>query len=217
MRFAVLGTGDVGHAIATKLVSLGHSVRMGSRTADNPKATAWATSAGDRASHGTFADAAAFAEIVVNATGGTHTLAALEAAGADHLSGKVLVDISNPLDFSKGFPPFLSVANTDSLAEQIQRAFPEAKVVKTLNTVANTIMVDPSLVPGPHHLFVSGDDASAKAVVTELLQSFGWRDIVDLGGIESARATEAWLLLWTRLYGALGTAEFNIRLVKAER
>jgi 8-hydroxy-5-deazaflavin:NADPH oxidoreductase len=214
MRFAVLGTGDVGHAIATKLVSLGHAVRMGSRAADNPKASAWAASG---ASHGTFADAAAFAEIVVNATGGMHTLAALEAAGAEHLAGKVLVDISNPLDFSRGFPPTLSVSNADSLGEQIQRAFPGARVVKTLNTVANSIMVNPGLVPGPHHLFVSGDDASAKAIVTELLQSFGWRDIIDLGGIESARATEAWLLLWTRLYGALGTAEFNLRLVKAER
>lgn len=214
MKIAILGTGMVGKALGTKLVSIGHEVRMGSRTADNEAATAWAAEAGDGASHGTFADANGFGEVVINCIGGVHTLAALEAAG--DLGGKVLIDISNPLDFSQGFPPFLSVCNTESLAEQIQAAHPEAKVVKTLNTVANHLMIDPGqLNGGDHTLFVNGNDADAKAQVTGWLNEwFGWTDVVDMGDITTARGTEAWLLMWTRLYSALGHANFNIKLAR---
>src|SRR5215207_4628952 len=140
---------------------------------------------------GMFAEAAAHGEMIVNATAGAVSLEALEQAGEDDLNGKVLVDISNPLDFSKGMPPALSVSNTDSLGEQIQRRFPEAKVVKTLHTMNAYLMVDPKQLAGADHtVFVSGDDTEAKVKVTELLQSIGWTDIVDLGDITTARGTE---------------------------
>lgn len=215
MKIAVLGTGTVGQKIADKLVALGHEVKMGSRTAGNEKAVAWVGAAGKGASEGTFAQAAAFGELVFNCTAGTASLEALQAAGADALADKILLDLSNPLDFSKGFPPRLSICNDDSLGEAIQRAFPRTKVVKTLNTMANPIMVEPSLVAGDHEVFVSGNDGEAKAVVTRFLkEQFGWRSVVDLGDISTARGTEAWLLLWTRLYGALGHADFNLHLAR---
>jgi predicted dinucleotide-binding enzyme len=215
MKIAVLGTGAVGQRIGSKLVALGHEVMMGSRTAGNDKAVAWVQQAGKGASEGTFAQAAAFGQQVWNCTAGTASLAALEAAGADALADKILLDLSNPLDFSKGFPPRLSICNDDSLGEAIQRALPRTKVVKTLNTMANPIMVEPSLLPGDHVVFVSGNDAEAKGAVARFLQEqLGWRNVVDLGDISTARGTEAWLLLWTRLYGALGTAEFNLQLVR---
>jgi predicted dinucleotide-binding enzyme len=215
MKIAVLGTGVVGATIGSKLVSLGHEVKMGSRSAANEKAAAWASQAGGKASHGTFADAAAFGEMVWSCTSGSGALEALSAAGAANLRGKIVVDISNPLDFSKGFPPTLTIANTDSLGESIQRAFPDAKVVKTLNTVNCGVMVDPARVPGDHDLFVSGNDAEAKQQVAEILGSwFGWKSVIDLGDISTARATEAYLLLWVRLYGALKTADFNLKIVR---
>lgn len=213
MKIAVLGTGMVGQMIAGKLVALGHEVRMGSRSAGNEKATAWVEQAGKGASAGTFADAAAFGELVFNCTAGVASLQALEAAGSDNLGDKIMLDLSNPLDFSKGFPPTLSIANDDSLGEAIQRAFPRLRVVKTLNTMANPIMVDPASIPGEHEVFVSGDDAEAKATVTSFLkEQFGWKTVIDLGDISTARGTEAWLLLWTRLYAALGHADFNLHL-----
>jgi predicted dinucleotide-binding enzyme len=204
----------VGAAIAGKLAALGHDVKMGSRKAGNEKAVAWAKSAGAKASEGSFADAAAFGELVVHCTSGAAALDALRAAGTANLAGKVLVDIANPLDFSKGMPPSLSTGSTDSLGEQIQRAFPEAKVVKTLNTVNCNVMVDPGRLSEPGEVFVSGNDAAAKTQVGELLKSFGWKSVTDLGDITSARATEHYLLLWLRLMGTLGTVDFNIKLVK---
>lgn len=216
MRIAVLGTGSVGTTVGSKLVSLGHEVVMGSRTPDNPKALAWVAAAGERAGTGSYADAAAGAEFVVNATAGLGSLEALQAAGADNLDGKVLLDISNPLDFSRGMPPTLNPCGTDSLAEQIQREFPGARVVKSLNTVTAAVMVEPSLVPGPHTVFVSGDDADAKAEVRSLLLSFGWPDgdIRDLGGISTARGAEMWLPLWVNLMSTIGTPIFNISVVR---
>jgi predicted dinucleotide-binding enzyme len=218
MRIGVLGTGMVGNAIAGKLVALGHEARMGSREAGNEKARAWAEAAGAGASEGGFADAARFGELVVNCTAGAHSLAALEAAGRDNLAGKVLIDVANPLDFSAGMPPTLTVANTDSLGEQIQRAYPGIKVVKALNTINCEVMVDPGKVPGEHDVFLCGEDAAAKRQVTELLESFGWpaEHIIDLGGIRSARGTEMYLPLWLSLWGTLGTGRFNIGVVRAE-
>src|SRR3954449_49530 len=163
MRIGVLGTGVVGRTLGSALLEGGHDVRMGSRSAANEHAVAWVAETGDRASEGTFADAAGFGELVVNATAGAASLDALEAAGAEQLAGKVLVDVSNPLDFSAGMPPTLTVCNDDSLAEQLQRAFPEARVVKTLNTVTAAVMVQPDLVSGRHTMFMCGDDAAAKA------------------------------------------------------
>ena len=216
MRVGVLGTGSVGQTLASKLVELGHDVRLGSRDAANEKAQGWAASAGERASAGTFADAAAFGEIVFNCTAGAASLDALDLAGDDALRGKILVDVANPLDFSRGRPPTLTVCNTDSLAEQIQRRFPDARVVKALNTVNHQVMVDPGRVPGEHDLFVCGDDAAAKAEVVELLETFGWprERIVDLGGIDGARAMEMYLALWVRLLGAFGTPNVNVRVVR---
>jgi 8-hydroxy-5-deazaflavin:NADPH oxidoreductase len=216
VKVAVLGTGVVGRTLATKLAELGHEVTMGSRSAENEDAAAWAAGAAAGASHGTFADAAQAGEVVVNATAGGASLDALEAAGAENLAGKLLIDVANALDFSGGFPPTLSVMGDDSLGEQIQRAHPDARVVKTLNTVNCAVMVDPARVPGDHDVFVSGDDAGAKAQARELLESFGWRpeSIVDLGDITTARGAEAYLLLWLRLYGAFGTGDLNIKVVR---
>ena len=216
MKIGVLGSGMVGNSIGGKLVALGHEVKMGSRTANNEKAAAWVASAGKNASQGTFADAAAFGELVFNCTSGAGTLAALEQAGQASLAGKILIDISNPLDFSKGFPPTLSVCNSDSLGEQVQKALPATKVVKTLNTMNTQIMVDPARVPGDHDVFMCGDDGEAKATVAKILREwFGWKHVIDLGGIAQARGTEMFLPLWVRLYGALQTPDFNIHVVRA--
>jgi predicted dinucleotide-binding enzyme len=216
MRIGVLGTGVVGQTIATKLIELGDEVTMGARDAANEKAAAWASNAGEGAHTGTFAEAAAFGELVVNATAGGVSLAALDAAGADNLTAKLLIDVSNSLDFSGGFPPALSVVNTDSVGEQIQAAYPEARVVKTLNTVTADIMGNPGLVPGDHVLFVSGNDPGAKAEATALLGRFGWpaERVVDLGDITTARGTEMYVALWIRLMGPLGGPIFNIELRK---
>jgi predicted dinucleotide-binding enzyme len=164
---------------------------------------------------GTFGEAAAHGEMVVNATAGAVSLEALEQAGEENLNGKVLIDISNPLDFSKGMPPTLSVSNTDSLGEQIQRTFPEARVVKTLHTMNAYLMVDPTQLAGADHtVFVCGDDLEAKAKVTELLQSFSWTDVIDLGDITTARGTEMMLPIWLRLFGALQKPIFNFKIVR---
>jgi 8-hydroxy-5-deazaflavin:NADPH oxidoreductase len=216
MKIGIFGTGMVGGAIGNKLVSLGHEVKMGSRTANNEKAVAWAKAAGAKASQGTFADAAGFGELVFNCTQGAGAMDALKAAGADNLKGKILIDISNPLDFSKGMPPSLFAGNTDSLGERIQAAFPDTKVVKTLNTVTAEIMVNPGKIGGgDHHMFIAGNDAGAKSTVGEFLKTqFGWKNLVDLGDITNARGTESYLLLWIRLWGSLKTGEFNIKIVR---
>ncbi len=210
MKIAVLGTGMVGPVVAGRLVELGHDVTIGTR---DPEATR--ARGGDLpAPLATYADAAAGAELVVNATNGQATLEVLGLAGADNLAGKVLVDISNPLDFSQGMPPTLSVKDTDSLGEQVQRAFPDARVVKSLNTMNADLMVHPEKLGRPSSVFVSGDDADAKQVVTGLLAELGHEDVIDLGGIDTARGTEMYLPLWLRLMGALGTPAFNIHVVR---
>jgi len=197
-----LGTGVVGTTIAGKLRELGHDVLIGSRSAGEDAVP--------------FANAAAHGELVFNCTNGNASLDALNAAGAENLSGKVVIDVANALDFSQGRPPLVGVSTGDSLGEQIQRAFPEARVVKALNTVNANVMVDPAVVPGEHDLFVSGNDDQAKAQVTELLQSFGWpaERILDLGDITAARAQELYVALWVRLMGVAGGADFNIRVVR---
>ena len=228
MKIAVMGTGPVGQALAGKLAELGHEVTVGTRDPDetlartepdymgNPPFKAW-QEAHPGVGLATPAEAAGRAELIVNATNGAASIAMLEAAGKDELAGKVLLDIANPLDFSQGTPPSLFVSNTDSLGEQIQRAFPDAKVVKALNTMNCEVMVDPAKVPGEHDVFLCGEDVAAKQQVAGLLQSFGRpaERIRDLGGISSARGTEMYLALWLRLWGALGTGYFNIAVVQA--
>lgn len=216
MKIGVLGTGMVGQAIASKLASLGHEVKMGSRTPDNASAAEWVASAGAGASQGTFPDAAGFGELVFNCTAGGASIEALHGAGAENLAGKVLVDVANTLDFSQGRPPSLLITTKESLGEQIQDAFPEARVVKTLNTMNNEVMVDPSKVPGEHHVFLSGNDEDAKQTVRGLLESFGWpaASIIDLGDISTARGPELYLPLWLSLWGVAGGPHFNIKLVR---
>ncbi|MFM2355838.1 MAG: hypothetical protein RLZZ528_1574 [Pseudomonadota bacterium] len=214
MRIAILGTGAVGRRLAEGFNSLGHEVMLTARSADNGEAADWARAFGGRS--GSFAGGAEWCELAVVAVRGEHAVSAVGMAGPGALTGKIVVDVTNPLDFSRGFPPFLTdgMNNTTSVGEAVQAALPGSSVVKTLNTVSNLLMTEPGRVAGPHDLFICGNDAAAKARVAGLLAEFGWGAPIDLGGIEAARATEAWLLLWTRLYGALGTADFNLRLVR---
>jgi predicted dinucleotide-binding enzyme len=217
MNIAVLGTGMVGKALATKLVNIEHQVMMGSRTANSDAAQEWLRSIGGKAKVGTFAEAAAFGEIVLDCTNGAHSVAALRQAGAANLRGKILIHVGNPLDTSKGMPPSLTMCNIDSLGEQVQREFPDVRVVKALNTVNCDIMVEPSRVPGDHDLFICGNDAAAKREVAGWLSEwFGWKstNIVDLGDITNSRGTEMFLALWVRLWGALGTPHFNIHVIR---
>jgi len=211
MKIGILGTGAAGQTVAAKLVALGHDVMMGARAADNEKVLGFAHRTGGKA--GVFADAARHGEMVFNCTRGDTSLGMLSAL-VNELHGKILVDVANPLDFSNGFPPHLSVVNTDSLAEQIQRALPGTFVVKSLNTVNAAVMIEPARVPGRHTVFVSGNDKPAKGQVMDFLRTLGWQSIIDLGDITSARAAEQLLPLWVRLYGVLGTADFNIAVMK---
>jgi predicted dinucleotide-binding enzyme len=217
MKIAVLGTGQVGRAVAGRLAGLGHDVTIGTRdpgdTARRPEYDAWAAEH-ESVGLASFADAAAAAELVVNAAGGEVALEILDAAGEQNLAGKVLLDISNPLDGSQGFPPTLFVKDDDSLGEMIQRAHPRAKVVKSLNTLNNRLMADPRSLGEATTVFVSGDDAEANTLVTGLLGEMGHGDVIDLGGIETARGVEMYLPLWIRINLALGGNDFNIRVVR---
>jgi predicted dinucleotide-binding enzyme len=219
MKIALLGTGMVGNGIATKLVQLGHQIMMGSRTTSSDAGQEWLRSVGGQGQIGTFADAAAFGEIVFDCTNGANALAALRQAGAANLRGKILIQVGNPLDTSKGMPPTLTVCNTDSLGEQVQREFPDVRVVKALNSVNCDIMIEPSRVPGEHDLFICGNDDAAKAEVTRLLcEWFGWKpgNIIDLGDITNSRGTEMFLALWVRLWGVVGNPHFNIHVVRGK-
>ena len=226
MKISILGTGMVGRSLAAKLTELGHAVVMGTRDVaitlaesktgvfGEPPFSAW-----QKQNHtirlDTFAKAAAHGELVINATRGTISLDALRLTGAENLNGKVLLDIANELDFSKGMPPRSLAKDEESLGERIQKAFPNTKVVKSLNTMRADVMVNPTAIAnGDHTVFVSGNDAEAKRVVVELLQSFDWKDIIDLGDITSARGTEMLLPIWLRLWGTLGTPDFNFKIVR---
>jgi len=211
----VLGTGIVGVTLGAALVERGHDVRMGSRSADNPAAAEWSREHGGRASAGTFADAAAFGDVVVNCVSGAGAVAAVSSA-TQELAGKVLVDVSNPLEFPPGGPPTLFVGVTDSLGERIQRAVPDARVVKALNTVNCDVMVEPGRLAGDHVVFVCGDDPEAKSRTRTLLGELGWpaERVHDIGDIAGARATEGYLLLWLRLMGVVGGPDFNISVAR---
>jgi hypothetical protein len=224
MKIGILGSGTVGQTLGAKLVERGEDVILGTRSPTQLDAkrgmgkslAEWLSQVQGKARVATFAAAAAHGEILINATSGDGSLPALRSAGEQHLNGKILIDVANPLDFSHGMPPTLSVCNTDSLGEQIQRAFPQVKVVKTLNTTTVLVMVNPGSVGGgDHHLFVSGNDAGAKTRVVELLRHwFGWREVIDLGDITTARGAEMLLPVWLRLWSALKTPMFNFKIVR---
>ena len=227
MKIAVFGTGIVGQVIANRLAGLGHSLVIGTRDVEqtltrtskdaygNAPFGVWYEQNKKSIRLGTFADAAASSEVIFNCTMGQASIQALQDAGENNLSEKILVDVSNPLDFSNGTPPTLSPGNTDSLGELIQRTFPKLKVVKTLNTMNCFLMVNPSAIAEDHNVFMSGNDMEAKGVAKDILKSFGWKDstIIDLGDITGARGTEQLLPIWIRLYGALQNPMFNFRIV----
>ncbi len=214
MRFGVFGTGEVGQALATKLIRLGHEVMLGARQPRNEKALAWKERVGERGREGSFAQAAQFGEILINATSGLVSLSVLQAAGVASLPGRLLIDVSNPLQWTEGRVS-LSVCNTDSLGEQIQRAFPNLRVIKTLCTVNNQVMVNPSLVPGQHTMFLCGNDAEAKEQTVSILQEFGWpaESCMDLGDITASRAVEMQILLWLKISAVVDTLHFNLHVI----
>ena len=219
MKIAVLGTGMVGNALATKLVQVGHQVMMGSRTANSSAGQEWLRSVGGKAQIGTFADTAAFGEVILDCTNGANSIEALRQAGAANLRGKILLNIGNPLSSSKGEQTTLTVCNSDSLGEQVQREFPDTLVVKVLNTINCGLMVDPSIVPGDHNLFICGNDEAAKIQVTAWLSEwFGWKtsNTIDLGDITGTRGMEMWMPLWLRMFAKFGHPRFNLQIKVAE-
>jgi predicted dinucleotide-binding enzyme len=213
MKIGILGSGRVGQAIAAKLAELNQDVMVGTRSPEKIKE--WAAQ-NPRLKTGSLSQAAAYGEILFNATAGSGSLEALKAAGQANLSGKVLIDLSNPLDFSHGMPPTLSVCNSDSLGEHIQRLLPQTKVVKTLNTMNVGVMLNPQAVAGGDHtLFLSSNDQAAKGQVGRLLAEwFGWRDIMDLGDISTARGAEALLLIWVPMMMKFGNPNFQFKIVR---
>jgi hypothetical protein len=230
MKISIIGTGSVGQTLASKLSGLGHDVVIGTRNVSeklasttkdsygNPPFREW-HKANNKVKLASFAEAAAFGEIVINATQGGNSLAALNLATVKNLTGKILIDIANPLDFSKGMPPSLlpGLNNTNSLGEEIQKAFPQTRVVKTFNTMWCGLMVNPGMIGnGDHVNFISGNDTEAKARVRKLLIQMGWLDenILDLGDITAARATESLLPIWLRVMGVLNSGAFNFKVVR---
>jgi len=230
MKIAIIGTGSVGRAIASKLVELDNDVMMGTRNVTeklastakdymgNPPFSDWIKS-NLKVKLGTFAEAAAFGELVINATNGANSVTALILSGAKNLAGKILIDIANPLDFSNGIPPSLitTLSNTNSLGEEIQKTFPDVMVVKTLNTMWNGLMVNPDLIgKGDHINFISGNSTQAKSKVQKLLNQFGWKNenIMDLGDITAARAAESVLPIWLRVMGITKGGAFNFKIVR---
>jgi predicted dinucleotide-binding enzyme len=227
-RIAIMGTGGVGQTYASKFITLGYEVMMGTRNVQEkladtakdgygtPPFSEWHSGNRD-IKLGTFQEAARFGEIILNATMGAKSVAALKMADVRNLNGKILIDVANPLDFSKGLPPSLlpELSNTNSLGEEIQKTFPDVRVVKTLNTMWNGLMVNPAMLNGGDHTtFICGNSSEAKETVKEILKSFGWpeKNILDLGDISSARGTEMYLPLWLRIWGATNNGAFNIKI-----
>lgn len=214
MKIGIFGTGVVGKTIGSRLVELGYEVMMGSRTSDNENALNWKNSHQNNTSIGTFNEVSKFSDILFNCTKGEISLEVMKLAGLENLANKIIIDIANPLDFSKGFPPSLTICNTDSLGEQIQKLLPRSFIVKTLNTMNCELMVRPDKLAGKHDVFLCGNDANAKHKVIELLNKFGWESLIDLGDITNARGTEMLLPIWVRLYGKFQHANFNFHIQK---
>ncbi|MDP4220821.1 MAG: NAD(P)-binding domain-containing protein [Bacteroidota bacterium] len=214
MKIGILGTGAVGKSLAKGFAGIGDDVMVGSRDAQGEKVLAIAKEVGHGCRAGTFADAAKFGEIVVICIPGAATENALKLAGPDNFAGKVVIDVTNPLDFSKGMPPGLLVGHTDSAGEQIQRQLPKAHVVKALNIVGNPDMVNPDFPDGPADMFICGNDAEAKKTVTTILDKFGWTSVLDIGGIEGSRVLEPLTILWV-MYGSIkGTWRHAFKVIR---
>ena len=213
MNVGVLGTGDVGQALGEGFIALGHDVKIGSRSANNEKVLAWAKKMGRKGSAGSFADAAAFGDVVVLATLGVANESALRMAGPENLRGKVVIDATNPLDFSGGMPPKLAVTGNDSAGERVQRLLLGARVVKAFNTVGSALMFRPDLPGGPPDMFICGDSDEAKETVADILRDFGW-GAVDVGGIESSRYLEAMCLVWVLAGARSGNWTQAFKLLK---
>ncbi|MHB8580668.1 MAG: NADPH-dependent F420 reductase [Ignavibacteriaceae bacterium] len=230
MKIAILGTGTVGQTISTKLITLGHEVMIGTRNVSdklanqnkdnygNPSFSEW-SKLNNNVEIGTFEETAAFGETIINATHGARSIDVLNLSDPKNLNGKILIDISNPLDFSKGMPPILipSLSNNNSLGEEIQKTFPEVKVVKTLNTMWCGLMVNPAMInQGNHTNFICGNDDQAKQEVRVLLKEFGWKDenILDLGDITAARGMEGILPIWLRIMVSTKNGAFNFKIIK---
>lgn len=215
MKYGVLGTGDVAQTIAGKLIALGHEVMMGSRTKANEKAVAWANQNGDKASCGTFADAAAFGERVFNCVQGIHALEALQSAGAEHLKGKILIDQSNPYRYQDGHISLTAeYSGSTCLGEEVQKLLPDTKVVKTLNFIGSVMMTNPGELTEPATGFYCGNDTEAKKAVQKILEDFGWEDTFDMGDISMSRYTEMLGAFWVPLLGQLGTMHWGFRLIR---
>lgn len=213
MKIGILGTGDVGRALGSGFAKLGHYVKMGSRDPHQEKVKAWVNKTGAQASAGTFAEAAAYGDLAVLCTIWTGTENAVRLAGPDHLAGKVVIDTTNPLDFSGGIPPTLAVGHTDSAGEQIQRWLPDSRVVKAFNIVGSAHMFKPEFPGGPPDMFICGDDEQAKATVTDLLETFGW-SVIDIGGIECARYLEPLAMVWIRHFFRINSVNHAFKLLR---
>ena len=212
-RVGVLGSGEVGRRLAAGFSSRGHEVMIGSRDPEKPELRQWLATDGAGIETGTFAETAAYGELLVLAVLGTAAEKAIADADAGNFSGKVVIDAANPLDFSGGFPPKLAISGEDSLGERVQRALPDAKVVKAFNTIGSAYFVDPSFAEGEPTMLIAGDDEDAKRIVGDLLADFGWPDPVDLGGIEGARELEAICIAWVKIGGARGAWDHGFKLL----
>jgi hypothetical protein len=212
-RVGVLGSGEVGRRLATGFAGRGHTVMIGTRDPDKPELREWLAGDGAGIQAGTFADTAAHGELLVLAVLGDAAQEVIADAGPENFSGKVVIDTMNPLDFSAGFPPKLSIAGEDSLGERVQRTLPDARVVKAFNTIGNPYFVDPSFSDGLPTMLIAGDDEIAKRTVADVLADFGWPDPVDIGGIEGSRELEAICIAWVKIGGARGAWDHGFKLL----
>ncbi len=214
MKVGILGSGDVAKALGTAFVTLGHEVKLGSRTAGNPKAVEWAKGTKGKGSAGTFADSSGFGEVLVLATLGVATADAIRLAGVSHFDGKVVIDATNPLAFSAQGAPSLAIGLTTSAGEENQKAVPKARVVKAFNIVGNPHMFRPTFPNGPPDMYICGNDAAAKKQVEKLLHDFGWPSVIDIGGIEGSRELESLCVLWVKSAVSLGNFNVAFKLLR---
>lgn len=213
MRVGVVGSGEVARRLAEGFCGRGHEVMIGSRDPDKAELRDWLSGDGRGIEAGSFEQAAAHGELIVLAVLGSAAEEAIAGAGPDNFRGKVVIDAMNPLDFSGGFPPKLSISGEDSLGERVQRALPDARVVKAFNTIGNPYFVDPSFSEGQPTMLIAGDDQEAKDTVRNVLTDFGWSDTVDIGGIEGSRELEAICIVWVKIGGARGAWDHGFRLL----